>query len=435
MWYNVYKIIAAIIQALSIGITLLLGLSLIGEELQKIIKKLIFLIIIMSIAYYFFYDILTSDYAILLIYLSLIPVMKKAFKHKYSYTIIAVLLGLILELIMQILSKQAAAYFFMDGNIDEARLYIGFAAVLTYSLLWTAIYLNKISLFSRNWTLYPDLEKSQRKSFNRYVQLIIFVLVLMVAWIFYIMEGLSYSFNQQVPLLIFTIIFFTLFLYLMRILVFYGMERVEIFIDKQYQKEMLGFIEIIRSQRHDFNFHLQAILGMLENGNNSECRDYVKTMVKDTHEANDILNLYHPAVGALLGNFRKLAANKGIDLQILIHYNLENIPCTVYEINKILGNLLQNAIDEVEQHQEGSPWVKIMILKRSGNCVFKVSNKIEKGKNSFKNIFDSGYSTKASHEGIGLNTVQKIVSKYEGIIYTEFEDDIIHFIVQIPIKY
>ncbi|HWR62698.1 MAG TPA: GHKL domain-containing protein, partial [Clostridia bacterium] len=201
------------------------------------------------------------------------------------------------------------------------------------------------------------------------------------------------------------------------------------------QQEMLGFIELIRSQRHDFNFHLQAILGMLENGNYSECKDYVNTMVKDTHETNDILPLYHPAVGAMLNNFRKLAANKGIELQILIYYNLENISSTVYETNKVLGNLIQNAIDEVEQHKEDSPRVQVMIMKRSGNCVFKVSNRINKDRDSFKNIFDSGYSTKALHEGIGLNTVQKIVSKYDGIVYTEFEDDIIHFIVQIPIKY
>jgi|GEM_PF-1963929 len=435
MGYYIYKTIAAIVFAFSIGITLLSGLTLIGEEPQKIIRRLTFFTIAMSLAYYFFYSVLTSNYAILLTYVLLIPAIKIAFKHSYSYAIIAVLLSLILKLIMQILSNQVEAYYFINRNISEASIYTGCAAVFVCLLLWSVVYKYRISLFSRNWTLYPDLEKNQKKGFNRYVQLIIFVLVLMVVWIFYIMNGFLYPIRHQVPLLTFTIIFLVLFLYLMRIMVLYGMERIEIFIDKQYQQEMLGFTELIRSQRHDFNFHLQAILGMLENGNYPECRDYVKAMVKDTHEMNDILSLYHPAVGALLNNFRKLTANKGIDLQILIYYNLENISCTVYETNKVLGNLIQNAIDEVDQHKEDSPKVQVIIMKRSGNCVFKVSNKIKKDKNSFNKIFDSGYSTKASHEGIGLNTVQKIVSKYDGIIYTEFEDEMIHFIVQVPIKY
>ncbi len=73
-----------------------------------------------------------------------------------------------------------------------------------------------------------------------------------------------------------------------------------------------------------------------------------------------------------------------------------------------------------------------MILKRSGNSVFRVSNKIYENNKALKDIFNSGYSTKKSHEGIGLSTVKKIVEKYNGVVYTEIEGDIIHFIAQIP---
>lgn len=213
------------------------------------------------------------------------------------------------------------------------------------------------------------------------------------------------------------------------------MERIETLIDKQYQKEVQAFMEVIRSQRHDFNFHLQAISGLLNDEHYMECKDYVNTMVKDASSMNDVLYLYHPAIGAMLNAFRELAARKGIQLKILIYYNLENIPCTVYETNKILGNLIQNAIDEVEQHLNDSAWIEVMILKRSGNSVFRVSNKMYGDKERFANIFNLGYSTKSSHEGIGLNTVKKFSGKYDGTVYTEFEDDIIHFIVQIPNRY
>jgi sensor histidine kinase regulating citrate/malate metabolism len=177
---------------------------------------------------------------------------------------------------------------------------------------------------------------------------------------------------------------------------------------------------------------LQAISGMLKNEKYKDCSEYINVMVKEAQEFNEILSLQNPAVGALLNTFREIAARKGIQLQIVIYYNLDKLRCTVYETNKILGNLIQNALDEVEQHLDDSAWIEVMILKRSGNSVFRVSNKIYENNKEFKDIFNSGYSTKKSHEGIGLSTVKKIVEKYNGVVYTEVEGDIIHFIAQVP---
>lgn len=139
------------------------------------------------------------------------------------------------------------------------------------------------------------------------------------------------------------------------------MKQIEIFTDKQYQKEMTNFMEMIRSQRHDFNFHIQAISGMLRNEKYNECREYVDTMVKSTQSVNEVLPIYHPAVSAFLSNFREILLRKGIELKIQIYYDLKNTSCTVYEINKILGNLIQNAVDEVED-SKNRPWIEVMFL-------------------------------------------------------------------------
>lgn len=201
---------------------------------------------------------------------------------------------------------------------------------------------------------------------------------------------------------------------------------------KKNQEEVLNFLQVIRAQRHDFNFHLQAIFGMLENKRYSECADYVKTMVDEVSDMNEVLPLHHPAVSALLSTFREIATHKGIKFEIFIYFNLVSIPCTVSEINKLIGNLIQNAIDEVEQYSAKDRWIQVMILKRSGNSVIKVTNRSIKEMSSYKHIFNPGYSTKPLHEGIGLTTVQRLVEKYNGSVYPEFEDDMVHFIAQIP---
>lgn len=431
-----YKIIDALVYSTSINITFLLSFTFIREDLRRVISRLSIAALLIGLFYYCFPNLLGISYLYLFVYMLLIPIFKRVFNLSYSYTIIFVLLALILELIMQTSIKQALEYYRVSDNSYKYNIMINSTAIAIYFLLLIFANWKKLRIIINQQTMCQVLEQNKKDYLNRHVQALIFILSLMVLWISYFLSNLSlFPFRYQNAILFLTITLFIIFILFTKMLAFHKMERIEILVDQQFQKEMLGFMEIIRSQRHDFNFHLQAIAGMLEKENYLECQEYVQAMVKDAQAMNQILPVHHPAVGALLSKFREVASQKGIQLQICIHYNMEKIPCTVYEINKIIGNLIQNAMDEVEQHLEDANWVQILILKRSGNCVIKVSNIVKKDISYFKKIFDFGYSTKPLHDGIGLNTVQKIVSKYAGSFYIEFEEDIVHFIVTIPIKY
>lgn len=431
-----YKIVYTIIYVISINITFLMGFSFIGENLEKIIRKLSIISLFIGFFYYYFYNFLNINYLILCTYISLIPIFKKVFKFSYSRIIVANLFALISRLIMQISVVQISSYYSISNNVYRNTIWITIIVLAIYFLLLILVNWKELSALMSEQGSCSMLKQNQKEYLNRDSELFISILILMILWIFYFMNNLSlFSFKYQNLILFLIITLFIMLISFMKMLVFHKMEKVEIFVDQQFQKEVLDYMKIIRSQRHDFNFHLQAISGMLEKENYKECKEYIKTMVKDAQDVNQTLPLYHPAVSALLNGFTEIAAQNKIQLQMSIHYNMERIPCTVYEINKIIGNLIQNAIDEVEESMDDNKWVQVIILKRSGNCVIKVSNKTNKGKDSFKKIFDFGYSTKPSHEGIGLNTVHKITSKYSGSFYIEFEDNIVNFIVRIPIKY
>lgn len=221
-------------------------------------------------------------------------------------------------------------------------------------------------------------------------------------------------------------------LFVLRQLAFAAVQRIEAIIDKQYQTELLNLMQIIRSQRHDFNFHIQAISGLIEQGLYSECGDYVRMMVKTTTAMNDMLPLHDPAVSAMINSFREMASQRGVELQVSISNDLQQIPCTVYEINTIIGNLIQNAMDELEQNRELRSWISVLILKRGGNHIIKVTNPCHQTEDVFRNCFKPGFTTKQSHEGIGLTTAMRIVTRYHGVIFTEFDEGVISFIVQVP---
>ncbi len=220
------------------------------------------------------------------------------------------------------------------------------------------------------------------------------------------------------------------FLVVARNLAFDAQKQVEALVDQKYQAELLGFMQIIRSQRHDFNFHMQAISGMIENKEYEKCDDYIHTMVHKTTAMNDILPIAHPAISAMLCSFRELAAQKGITLELEITDSLQHIPCTVYEINTVIGNLIQNAIDEVETLSEDKSWIKVLILKRGGIYTVKVTNPCDRDANDFQNCFHPGFSTKRSHEGIGLATVRRIAARYHGSAFLELGDGTVSFLAQ-----
>ena len=199
-----------------------------------------------------------------------------------------------------------------------------------------------------------------------------------------------------------------------------------------WQKESRDYINVIRSQRHDFNFHVHAIVGLIENGEFEECRKYVTDVANEASLVNDIMPVHDAVVGSMLYNMRETARAKGTDIHYDITYDMEHVICNSFEINKILGNLIQNALDAMHVQEEKEAGIQVKIFKRRGNTVISVSNLFLGDKNSIVRAFELNYSTKHKHEGIGLSMILKTVEKYGGRIYTEIEDDWVRFIVNIP---
>ncbi|QSB08728.1 GHKL domain-containing protein [Lysinibacillus fusiformis] len=366
----------------------------------------------------------------ILIFLILMLIARKKYKYTYSSIIAALLLSAIF-LLKQILIMKIILYIIPSKFYLQSILFM----LLICFLILMCVYKSKITILPPQSESFTGIEKNSNMKYN--FIFVYFVLTLIIFWLVFFIENINlFLYLHQILIFSFTFLVFFLLIYLIKKVIYSNMEKVELLKYKRNQSELLSFMSIIRTQRHDFNFHLQAISGMLDNKRYIECSDYVKTMVKESNLMNEVLPLYHPAISALLITFKEVAEQKGINLDILIYNNLENIPCTVYDVNKIIGNLVQNAIDEVEKNieleQNIAPWIQIMIFSRNGNNVIKVSNKISSNFNNFRNIFSHEYSTKEEHEGIGLTSVQLILSKCNGTIYTEFEEETIHFIAKIP---
>lgn len=218
----------------------------------------------------------------------------------------------------------------------------------------------------------------------------------------------------------------------------YKKERIEFLLNQQYRSEMQSFMNVIRSQRHDYNFHVQTIGGLLREGNLEECLKYTDALEKDSAIMNSVLPIKDPAISAMIHNFHFLAVREGISLQVDIQNDLTQIATNVYETNKIISNLLQNAIDEVKTHTDKTYGIHLTISKRGEYIVIRVSNEVDSLRMDpaeLQNIYRHGYSTKKGHDGVGLSSIKQLAGRYHGVLYTRLEGNVIHFVAKIPINF
>lgn len=218
----------------------------------------------------------------------------------------------------------------------------------------------------------------------------------------------------------------------------YRKERVEVLLDRQYRDEMQSFLNVIRSQRHDYNFHVHTMAGLLRGGNAEACLRYMDSLERDSAIMNAVLPVKDPAISAMIHNFHFLAVREGIQLHIDIENDLSQIATNPYETNKIISNLLQNAIDETKDHEDKSYGIHLTILKRGEYIVIRVSNEVDPlrmNQAETERIYGQGYSTKQGHDGVGLGSIRQLAGRYHGTVYTRIEENIVHFVAKIPINF
>ena len=92
-------------------------------------------------------------------------------------------------------------------------------------------------------------------------------------------------------------------------------------------------------------------------------------------------------------------------------YPLHKNKIQTIDLVRILGILMDNAIEEVEQNHND---LTLLILQEENSLTIVVENYVEKEVN-INDINNSGFTTKKDHSGIGLQSLETIIEKYPNI--------------------
>jgi signal transduction histidine kinase len=204
-----------------------------------------------------------------------------------------------------------------------------------------------------------------------------------------------------------------------------------------YVEEINQMFQSIRAQRHDFLNHVQTIHSLAELENSKELVAYTKELTGDIRLLNDIINIGNPAIAALVRSKISQAENYKIQFSCSFSgLNMQEMGVKTLDVNRMLGNLIDNAFDEVLKYPEEQRYVALIGTQTAHELEFTISNTCEKAEQVVaKPLFDAGFSTKQQgHQGLGLSIVKSIAEQYKGSVHVTAESNgQLSFIVKIPL--
>ena len=104
--------------------------------------------------------------------------------------------------------------------------------------------------------------------------------------------------------------------------------------------------------------------------------------------------------------------------------DLQQLNMKIYEFARILGILLDNAIEAAENSKEKLINVSFRQDSKNHRNIISIENSYSNKDVNTEAIFNKGFTEKENHSGIGLWEVRKIISKNNNVnLFTTKTDD------------
>lgn len=197
--------------------------------------------------------------------------------------------------------------------------------------------------------------------------------------------------------------------------------------EKMYNKTLNTLHDNIRGFKHDFNNIVQAIGGYISTNNIDGLKVYYRDLLKDCQINNNlaVLNpelINNPAIYSLLADKYYKAEELNIQINLEVFVDLNNLNVKTYELTRILGILLDNAI-EASAKCENKVINIIFRRDKSNKTLIIIQNTYTNKDVNIDRIFEKGFTSKgdtgtndsAKSHGLGLWEVRKYLRKHTNL--------------------
>ena len=276
-----------------------------------------------------------------------------------------------------------------------------------------------------------QLENLDKKSKSLIIANLVFGLIYIVIEIFITMKylnilPLTFTFANFAMLLL----YFIITLYSISKIIKLKTATTQLESAEEYNKTLHILHDNVRGFKHDFDNIVTTIGGYINTDDMEGLKKYYVQLEQDCERVNNlyILNpdsINNPGIYNLLTSKYHEATEKGIDVNIYFLLDLNDLHMKIYEFARILGILLDNAIEAAEKSKEKLINISFRKDERNNRNLILIENSYANKDVDTEEIFNKGFTEKENHTGIGLWEVRKILSKNNNInLFTSKTDDL-----------
>ena len=180
--------------------------------------------------------------------------------------------------------------------------------------------------------------------------------------------------------------------------------------------------EKVKALKQDMKYHMNEIRLLANKSDMAGIHHYIDEMEVFIHNPKETVASGNMEIDSLL-NYMLQRAKEELETVCVKVMLPEKIQHT-FDINVLLGNLLENAIEAAKQTDQ--KYLSVNIILSRGVLDIQIENSFLTVNDILKDGHRIFLTTKKEKEGhgIGLNNVQKIVESYNGAMKVETTDDI-----------
>lgn len=198
-----------------------------------------------------------------------------------------------------------------------------------------------------------------------------------------------------------------------------------------HNKTMTGMVDGVRKLKHDYNNIMQALNGYVSTKQYDKLQEHINSVIGECGDINTLAIITpkifnDPAIYGIVGAKYFLAVEKDIKFEFDITTNIAKIDFSMPDLSRILGIILDNAI-EATSKLEKNKYIRLEMRFDNKKCadIIRVYNTYDTSIHiNTQDIFKKGYSSKKIKSGIGLWEVKKLIDKSRNAqVYASVEKD------------
>ncbi len=208
---------------------------------------------------------------------------------------------------------------------------------------------------------------------------------------------------------------------------------------EEYNKTLHILHDSVRGFKHDFDNIVTTIGGYIKTNDMAGLKKYYSQLEEDCAKVNNlyILNpdiINNPGIYNLLTSKYSEAEEKGIKVNLTFLLDLNNLHMKVYEFARILGILLDNAIEASGECDEKEINIVFRNEAKNSRNIILIENTYKDKDVNIEQIFNKGITGKENHTGLGLWEIRQILKKNNNVnLHTDKNEK--YFSQQLEIYY